>query len=185
MPACSSEDLIAAIADSLSEAGLLERGRRFESVEQLLTGLESTAGRAADAVNTPPLDIAGLRREWQEIKAEANRLEIPSIDRLSDSWHQLQQQAAAQRRSVFEVSTLLALSAISRLPRAAKLMADKTGGKLARGLLSHYSLAIGDIAAKGFLTYWQDEFQPYLHAAARQFSPEKQSATERLLSNRV
>lgn len=180
----AGKDLIAAIADSLSEAGLLERGRRFESIEQLLQGLESTAGRAADTVNTPPLDIASLRKEWLEIKAEANRLELPAIEQLADSWQQLQWQASQQQRSIFEISTLLALSAISRLPKAARLMADKTGGKLARGLLNHYSQSIDQIASKGFLTYWQDEFRPYLQAAASQFSPSKQSITERLLQPR-
>lgn len=180
----AGKDLIAMIGESLAEAGLLERGRRFESMEQLLAGLESTEGRATDAVNTPPLDIAGLRKEWREIKAEADRLELPAIDQLSDSWQKLQKQAATQQRSVFEVSTLLALSAISRLPKAARLMADKTGGKLARGLLNHYSQSIDEIGSKGFLTYWQDEFRPYLRAAASQFSPEKQSATERLLRAR-
>jgi hypothetical protein len=177
----AGKDLVSAIADSLSEAGLLERGRRFESVEQLLAGLESTTGRAADAVNVPPIDVAGLRREWEAIRAEASQLQLPAIEQVSESWRKLQEQSAAQNRSVFEVSTLLALSAISRLPKAAHLLADKTGGRLARGLLSHYSQAIREIAERGFVAHWQAEFRPYLRAAAQQFSPVKKSSTERLL----
>src|SRR5688572_19147795 len=55
--------LIPEIADALKERGLLEKDAQFTSVDQLLDGLERTSSRLAATVNTPPLDVAGLRKE--------------------------------------------------------------------------------------------------------------------------
>src|SRR6185295_4073902 len=48
---------------ALADAGLLDRSD-FNSVDQMLDGLEASAGRLASAINTPPLDVKGLREEW-------------------------------------------------------------------------------------------------------------------------
>jgi len=41
-------DLIGEIAHTLEKEGLLERGRNYQSIDQLLDGLERTAGRLAE-----------------------------------------------------------------------------------------------------------------------------------------
>ena len=50
--------LIPEIADELKARGMLDEETRFDSVDQLLNGLEKTASRLAETVNTPPLDVA-------------------------------------------------------------------------------------------------------------------------------
>ena len=57
--------LIPEMADALKEQGLLDKDAQFTSVDQLLDGLERTSSRLAATINTPPLDVAGLRREWR------------------------------------------------------------------------------------------------------------------------
>jgi len=111
--------LIAEISDSLKKEGLLDPGTRFETVDQVLDGLEKSAGRAAEAINTPPLDVAGLRREWDAVRAEVRAIrvpELPSAESLERLWGNLKAEAASQQRSVFELSSVLALSALRRVP---------------------------------------------------------------------
>ena len=55
------------------------------------------------------------------------------------------------------------------------------GKVLGEALLDHYVDTLGEIAATGFLAYWQRELRPYLRAAAAQFAPGKESLAERLL----
>jgi hypothetical protein len=64
--------LIGQIAGELQKEGLLDPASRFETVDQVLEGLERSAGQAAQAINAPPLDVAGLRREWSEIRSQAS-----------------------------------------------------------------------------------------------------------------
>jgi len=184
--------LLREIADCLKQQGLLEPDASFESVNHILDGLERSAGRVADAINTPPLDVAGLRQEWEDIRRQVARIppsHLPSAEKLRQSWEELKQEASAQQRSVFEMSALVALSTVSRLPenvrwlsRCAHLAARRTSEVFAGALLDHYAVTLRGIRQTGYLPYWTAEMRPYLRAAAAQFSPQRVSATERFFS---
>jgi hypothetical protein len=183
--------LIVEITSMLQKEGLLEPGTTFETVEQMLDGLQKSAGRVAEACNTPPLNVADLRREWEAIRKEAATIpapNLPSADVLWSGWRQLQEQAAVQGRSVFELSSILALSTITTMPgklrwfrKSATLAARRTGEMVAGSLLEHYSAALVEIQKAGYLAYWARQYRPYLRAALAQFSPGHPSLTQRLL----
>jgi hypothetical protein len=190
----AGRDLVADIAETLKKEGLLEPEQRFENVDQMLDGFERTAGRLAEAVNTPPLDVETLRREWTALRTEVGQIPramLPSPSLLRSEWQELKQEAAAQERSVFELSTIMPVSAIRRLPenvrwlsRAAGIGARRTGQVVAQGLLDHYRETLEEIRKTGYLRYWYREFRPYLVGAVEQFSPQRDSLTARLLARR-
>ena len=116
----------------------------------------------------------------------------PAIGRsVRNRWDELRTEAAAQERSVFELSSLIALSTAARLPenflrlgRSAGSAAMRTGGLFAGPWLEHYQATLNQIHETGYLAYWSQEFQPYLKGAAEQFSPSKGSITQRWLGRR-
>jgi hypothetical protein len=185
----AGRQLIFEIAESLKQEGLLERETNFENVDQILDGLERSAGRVAETINTPPLDVQALRQEWAALRREVRKIpprNLPSPELLRRNWNTLKQEAAAQGRSVFQLSSVLALSAVSRLPenvrwlsRCAGLAARRTGQLFAGTLLDHYTQTLKEIRETGYLSYWAREFRPYLVAAARQFSPRRGAPTRR------
>src|SRR5882762_3728365 len=63
--------LIPEISDALKAQGLLEPDAQFATVDQMLDGLERTSSRLAATINTPPLDVAGLRQEWEALREDA------------------------------------------------------------------------------------------------------------------
>src|SRR3989454_6837393 len=74
--------LIREITDSLKDEGLLDRATEFTTVDQMLDGLERSAGRLASTINTPPLDVAALRQEWDSIRRDLAKIppkNIPGI----------------------------------------------------------------------------------------------------------
>ena len=80
--------LIPEMADALKSQGLLEKDAQFDTVDQMLDGLERTSSRLAATINTPPLDVAGLRNEWAAIREEVRGLppgqsSLPGHDRQS------------------------------------------------------------------------------------------------------
>jgi hypothetical protein len=189
----AGRDLIGEISEAMQKEGLLEPGRKFQTVDELLDGLEHTAGRLTETVNTPPLDVASLRAEWAEIRREASRLPSAAmpVQRLYGQWRELQDEAAAQKRSVLQLSSVMALSALRELPenvrwlsRAARVSSRRTGEMLASGLLEHYRQSLKEIRDVGYLRYCLRELGPYLRGAVRQFSTNRVSTTERLLSRR-
>src|SRR5262245_51956159 len=115
--------LIPEISASLKQQGLLDESADFSSVDQLLDGLERTSGRVAETFNTPPVDGTGLREEWRAIREEARSRtpdRLPSRDSLTGLWTQLKTESARQQKSIFETSSMLALSAIRSAPQGAR-----------------------------------------------------------------
>jgi hypothetical protein len=188
----AGRQIVQEVADALKEEGLLTGDAKFENIDQLLDGLEQTAGRAADVFNAPPLDVAGLRREWEGFRASAGKIpprNLPSAELIRQHWDELKTEAARQERSVFALSSLIALAVVSRTPenllrlgRAANRAVWRTGQMLADGLLAHYSQTLLDIRERGFAAYWAEQFRPYVRAAAGQFSPSHRSLTDRWLT---
>jgi hypothetical protein len=183
--------LIPEIADALKAQGLLEKDGQFTSVDQMLDGLERTSSRLAATINTPPLDVTGLRREWEAIREEARGLQptsLPSRDTISNVWAQLKTEAARQDRSVFETSSMIAVSAARALPdgvrwlsASARVGATRTGHIFAAALLDHYQQTLSEIQQVGYVVYAGRQFRPYLRAAVDQFSPKRRTLTQRLL----
>jgi hypothetical protein len=183
--------LIPEIAASLKARGLLEESTQFTTVDQILDGLERTSGRLASTINAPPLDVAALREEWRALKEDARGLKpgrLPSADTIRGLWTQLEAESARQGRSVFETSSLLAVSAARAFPRgvlrlgaSAGFGAARSGQVLGAALLDDYRRTLGELREVGYAAYARRQVAPYVRAAVNQFSPGKSTLTERIL----
>src|SRR5271170_5001840 len=82
--------LIREISETLQREGLLRGNGHFETVDQLLDGLESSADQLTTAFNTPPLRVAELRTEWDLLRKNVGKLPgLPSAETVQRSWDQL------------------------------------------------------------------------------------------------
>ena len=183
--------LIPEIADALKAQGLLDKDAQFATVDQLLDGLERTSSRLASTINTPPLDVAGLRQEWAAIREEARALppaSLPGADAIGNLWAQLKAESTKQNRTIFETSSVMAVSAVRAVPggmrwlsESARIGAARTGQFFAAALLDHYRQTLKEMQEIGYLAYAGRQFRPYVRAAVDQFSPERRTLTQRLL----
>jgi len=186
--------LIPEIAAALKAEGLLENSTQIESVDQLLDGLEQTSSRIAQVVNTPPLDVAELRREWRAIRNQARRAkpaQLPSPVAITNQWAEIKTESTRQGRSIFETSSLMAIAAVRGLPGRARWLsmstqvgARRAGKLLAADILNGYRQTLTELRGVGYLTYARRQLSPYLRACVDQFSQERRTLTQRLL-NRV
>jgi hypothetical protein len=169
--------LIPEIAGALKADGLLDPDTPFTTIDQVLDGLERTSARMADTINTPPLDIAGLRHELAAIRDDARRIRpgaLPSRQQIVSVWQELQRASIEQQRSVFQTSSLLALS-------ATRVGLARTGQVLGTAILRHYATTLDELRRAGFAAYARTQLAPYARAAAAQFSPGRRTLTDRLL----
>jgi hypothetical protein len=183
--------LIPEVTEALKAQGLLETEAPFTTVDQLLDGLERTSTRLAATVNAPPLDVSGLREEWAALREDVGHLpkaSLPSLESITALWADLKAESARQERSIFETSSVMAVSAARALPggvrwlsSSARVGASRTGQVFAAALLDHYRQTLSEIRQVGYLTYAGRQFRPYLQAAAGQFSPKRRTLTQRLL----
>jgi hypothetical protein len=183
--------LIPELTDALKAQGLLDADAQFTTVDQMLDGLERTSTHLAAAVNTPPLDVKALRAEWETLREDARQLpkaSLPSWETINSVWTNLKAESTRQERSIFETSSVMALSAARALPggvrwltASARVGAARTGQLFAATLLDHYRQTLHDLHQVGYLAYAGRQFRPYIRAAADQFSPTRRTLTQRLL----
>ena len=183
--------LIPEIAASLKQENLLAPDASVATMEQLLEGLERSSAQLAETVNAPPLDVAGLRQEWNKITAEVRRLpapQMPSSEAVRGLWRDLSATAEREQRSVFEVSSLLAVAAVNELPERARALSKTAGIVLRHGgnalsapLLEHYRQSLAELRTTGFLQYGARQLKPYAQAALGAFAPERETLTDKLL----
>ena len=183
--------LIPEIAESLKKEGLLAPGDSFATMDQLLAGLERSSGQLAESVNAPPLDVAGLREEWRKFVSEARQLptpQLPSAGSVTRLWQDLRATAEREQRTVFEVSSLLAVAAVGALPERARVLSKSAaivlrhgGSAVSNALLDHYRQSLQELREVGFLRYGVRQLTPYTHAAIGAFAPERETLTGKLL----
>jgi len=184
--------LFSEIGDALRTEGLLEPDAQFETMAQLLDGLERTSTHLALTVNMPPLDTPALRREWNQLRENLAVLppaRLPSAAEIERAWNNLLATSRDMGQSVFSVSAAMGMSALSSVPghlqwlsRSALVAARTTGMVVGSAFLDHYVEASRELMKIGFAAYCARHSRPYLVAAIRNFLPEKKSWTERLLS---
>jgi len=183
--------LIPEIASALKEEGLLDEATQFESVDQLLDGLERTSSRLAQAINAPPLNVAELRKEWQAIRSQAQSAKpprSPSPTAIAKQWKDIKQESTRQGRSIYETSSLMAIAAVRALPNrvrwlsaSTRVTARRTRKVLAADLLDGYGRTLSELRNVGYSTYAKQQLSPYLRACVDQFSSQRRTFTQRLL----
>jgi hypothetical protein len=183
--------LIPEVTEALKAQGLLEKETQFTSVDQMLDGLERTSTHLAATVNAPPLDVKGLRDEWEALREDARHLpqaSLPSRESIGAVWADLKAESVRQERTIFETSSVIAVSAARALPggvrwlsASARVGAARTGQVFAAALLDHYRQTLSEMRQVGYVTYAGRQFRPYVRAAVDQFSPERRTLTQRLL----
>jgi hypothetical protein len=190
----AGRNLIREITKCLKDEGLLDPGRDFVSVDQLLDGLEASAGHLAATINMPPLDMTTLRQEWESVRRALSRIpprNLPSLDVLRSVWTDIKNEAREQNRTVFQISSLMAMSAVADLPQktrwisaSARLAAVRTGSVVASVILEHYRTTLQQIHETGYMRYAVRRLRPYVYGAVSQFSPKRNTLTERLFQKR-
>ena len=129
-----------ALATELRDAGVLAEDAQVASFDELLTALEGTSGVLADTVDVPPLNVAGVRTSWQELRRQA--AELPDAAGLEKIFSDLKLAAGREDRSLMEISSVVALGAV------------RTGVTLRNvHIFDYYRGALRTIADKGLVSF--------------------------------
>ncbi len=179
--------IVQEIAEAIKQEGMLEGDAKFENVDQLLEGLEQTASQVADLCNAPPLDVAGLRREWVTFRTAVAKIpprNLPSAGFLRRALGRAEgggRRAASRRVRVVvddggfgarERSRHAIAAGARHQSRGMAIGTDpgcKRSAALQPGAGRNSRARIRGVLVRGF--------RPYLRAAAGQFSPKHRSLT--------
>ncbi len=173
------------LSEELKKEGLVAPDSSVESVDQLLDGIQSLAGKIADRIDTPPLSVEELRETLRYLREEAKALKPGAAireDEVNSMLREMQAVADREKKSLYEISTAMALNAMVRLERSGKAAA--TGLRVGRSLLDrtildYYARALKDISRLGYYKYLARSSKPYFRAIGRHLMWRNLTWTER------
>ena len=160
-----------ALTDDLKASGVIRDDVDVSSVDDLLGILEGTSGRTARLIDIPPVELAELRMSLRELADGATNL--PSQEQLARLYDGLRRTAAAEDRSLLEISQGIGMAFVT----SARTISD-------RHVKVPYREDWEPLRDEGFAAYARRVSRPYGEAAASHFDPERRSYTERVL-NRI
>ena len=156
------------LTKELKAAGVIADDVDAGSVDELLGVLERTSGGTASLIDVPPLELRELRASLAELRASAGSL--PSADELAALYAALRRTAAAEERSLLEVSSGVGLAFLT----AARKVSN-------RHIAVPYREDWRPVGAEGFGAYARRVSGPYRRAVARHLDAERPTRTDRLL----
>ena len=160
-----------ALTDDLKASGVIRDDVDVSSVDDLLGILEGTSGRTARLIDIPPVELAELRVSLRELADGAT--DLPSQEQLARLYDGLRRTAAAEDRSLLEISQGIGMAFVT----SARTISD-------RHVKVPYREDWEPLRDEGFAAYARRVSRPYGEAAASHFDPERRSYTERVL-NRI
>jgi hypothetical protein len=159
---------LTALTQELKAAGVIAEDVDAGSVDELLGVLERTSGGSARLIDIPPLELRELRASLAELRSHADSL--PSTDELAALFAALRRTAAAENRSLLEVSSGVGLAFLTS--------AQKVSGV---HIVAPYREDWQPVRDEGFAAYASRVGRPYRRAISRHFDADDPSRTERLL----
>jgi hypothetical protein len=159
---------LTALTQELKAAGVIADDVDPASVDELLGVLERASGGTARLIDIPPLELKELRASLAELRDDADSL--PTSGELAALYSALRRTAAAENRSLLEVSSGVGLAFLS----AARKVSDAH-------VVVPYREDWKPVRDEGFGAYARRVGKPYRRAMAQHFDADRQSRTERLL----
>jgi hypothetical protein len=157
-----------ALTDDLKASGVIRHDLDVSSVDDLLGILEGTTGRTARLIDIPPVELAELRVSLRELADGAT--DLPSQEQLGRLYESLRRTAAAEDRSLLEISQGVGMAFLT----SARTISG-------RHVKVPYREDWEPLRDEGFAAYARRVSRPYGEAAASHFDPDRRSYTERVL----
>jgi hypothetical protein len=189
--AYGSQAYLKELSEELKRQGVIDQHSTIDHVDDLLAAVAAASQTTASAFDTPPLSVEGLKDTIDKTRQAVTAIDptkaLPQaeIERLWDEMHEL---ATREGVGVLEVSSTMTLHTLSKVGAVAQgaLSSVRVAGTLVdRHVLSHYANALGEIRERGLYATLSTAAQPYIEAVWFNFSSDRATLTEDLLSGKM
>jgi len=188
--AYGSQTYLNEMTAELKREGVIDEDTTIDHASDLLAAVSNASGVAASAFNTPPISVVGLREMITQTKSAVSEIDptkvFPQVE-MERMWNDMEAIANKEDVSLFAVSSAMALHSLDRVALAGRgaLSSTRAIGRLFdRHVIDHYRTALTDIENKGYYATLADTSQPYIDAIWTNFSTDKTTITEDLLSGK-
>ncbi|MEE8450679.1 MAG: hypothetical protein V3R99_02160 [Thermoguttaceae bacterium] len=189
--AYGSQAYLKELAEELKQQGVIAEDSTIDRVDDLLEAVARTAETTATAFDTPPLSVDGLKQTIDETREAVRSIDPTSVipqAEVQRMWKEIHETAVSEGVNPFAISsamTLYSLDKVAMVGRGALSTVKAAGTLFDRHVIDHYSSALADIREKGLYASLQESAEPYIDAVWTNFSSDKDTITEDVLSGRL
>lgn len=179
------------LADELQEKGLIDEDSTINGIDDLLGAIQGATGETAGLFDTPPLSIDDLKATLTATRQSLESADITQLvpeSELTKYWEEMKGVATAEDVSLLGVSgalTMLTIQKVSTVGQGALTGVQVAGGLVNRHMIDHYFDSLGTLKEQGIYNTLRDTSEPYIDAVWTNFSVERETWTEQLLSGRA
>ena len=189
--AYGSNAMLKELSVELKKQGVIPEESTIDSTADLLAVVGETSGDAASVFDMPPLTVEGLTDTVNKTTAQVAKLDPTQLlpqKEMQRLWDDMYSMAAEQDVDVFDVSsamTMYTLNQVGNVAKGALTTVRVTGEMLERHVFNHYWEALGDINNQGIYSFVGTVGHPYVSAVWHNFSMERETMTEDVLSGKL
>ena len=179
------------LAAELQKQGLIDDDATIHNVDDVLSAVQNASGNAASMFDTPPLSVEQLKESLDTTRKALASADIRSIlpeAELRKYWEEMKDVATKEDVSLLGVSGAVTMGTLSRVGTVGQgtlTGVQVVGGLITRKFVDHYSESLSTIRENGFFETVKDTSAPYVEAVWNNFSGNKSTWTEEVLSGRA
>lgn len=189
--AYGSKTFLHELSAELKKEGIIPADSTIDRAADLLEAVRHASGTAASAIDTPPLSLEGLQTSIEQTRAAVAKLDptvlMPQAE-LEGLWKEMRAVAAQQQIGLFDLSSAMTLFAVRRVGEVGggALSTVRVAGNLFdRHILQHYADSLRTIRERGYYETVSEVGRPYLDAVWKNYSGDRPTLTEDLLTGRT
>ncbi|MDA7978341.1 MAG: hypothetical protein MPJ50_06185 [Pirellulales bacterium] len=178
------------LSDELKTQGIIDEKSTISNADELLEAVAQASGETSRVFDTPPLSVDGLKETINQTKSAVSKMDprklLPQKE-LERMWLEMKDIAGKEDVSLLTVSgtmTMHALDKVANVGKGALTSIRVAGNMFDRHVIDHYQVALGEIRERGLFKTLRDASGPYIQSVWTNFSSEKETITEDVVSGR-
>jgi hypothetical protein len=189
--AYGTKSYVKELAQELEREGVIDDSSTIHKIDDLLAAVQKSSGSAASLFDTPPLSTEELKRTLNETRESLSEADVGSLlteSEIERYWGELKGLSQKEGVSLIGLSgavTLHTLRKVGAVGQGTLSGVRVAGGLLNRHILGHYLDAGTVYRDRGFYASLQEDSEPSIKAMWNNFSPERATWTEELMSGRA
>lgn len=189
--AYGSQTYLKELSAELKKAGVIDENTTIDHAADLLDAVRDASATTANAFDQPPLSVEGLTETLRQTIEKVGEVDptklIPQAE-MQQIWDDMHEMADREKVDMLAVSSTMSLYAIDKIGKVGQgaLSSVTVAGNLFdRHIFEHYREGLGEIREKGLYATLATSSKPYIAAVWTNFSTEKETLTEDLLTGKL
>lgn len=189
--AYGSKTYLNELSEQLKKEGVIDEDSTISNAADLLDAIGEASNETANAFDTPPISLEGLRATLDETTDNLAKIDPSKIlpkSEIDKFWAEMQSISKDQDVNLIHLSsaiTMYTLNQVETVSQGALTTITVAGSLMDKHVLQHYWNGLDEISERGIYTIISESSQPYIAAIWHNFDSDRETVTEDIVSGKI